>query len=155
MSASTMRQVFVESGYRCAVPTCRTVVFLEIHHLERVADGGGNGADNLLALCPTCHDLHHRGIISREALQVYKRFLQSLTEAFDQRTVDVLLMLASNGPILCSGDGLLGLAGPIASGYIAFKSVNVLVYRAGLTPKGMEFVMKWTEAAKRPEDQEA
>lgn len=33
----------------------------EIHHLVRVADGGGNEASNLMALCRECHLEAHEG----------------------------------------------------------------------------------------------
>lgn len=67
--------VLTEAGYRCAVPTCRTILAIDLHHLVWVSDGGPDDASNLLALCPTCHALHHRGEIPREALLIWKRTL--------------------------------------------------------------------------------
>lgn len=64
--------VLTEAGYRCAVPTCRTILAIDLHHLVQVSDNGSDEAANLLALCPTCHALHHRGEIPREALLLYK-----------------------------------------------------------------------------------
>ena len=76
VSEKTKLEVLEESGYRCAVPTCRTVTPLDIHHLVHVSENGGNSADNLLALCPTCHALYHRGTIQRKSLVNYKNQLR-------------------------------------------------------------------------------
>lgn len=64
--------VLTEAGYRCAVPTCRTILAIDLHHLVWLSEGGPDDASNLLALCPTCHALHHRGEIPREALLIWK-----------------------------------------------------------------------------------
>jgi hypothetical protein len=42
--------VLTESGYRCAVPTCRTILALDMHHIWEVSAGGGNDPSNLVAL---------------------------------------------------------------------------------------------------------
>ena len=47
--------VLIEAGYRCASPTCRNILALDLHHIEEVHEGGGNEVANLIALCPTCH----------------------------------------------------------------------------------------------------
>ena len=36
---------------------------IEIHHIDK--DRSNNNISNLVSLCPTCHKLHHRGIIDR------------------------------------------------------------------------------------------
>lgn len=69
--------VLAEAGYRCAVPTCGTILAIDLHHLAWVSEGGPGDATNLLALCPTCHALHHRGEIPREALSLWKANLQA------------------------------------------------------------------------------
>ncbi|MCP5450830.1 MAG: HNH endonuclease, partial [Gammaproteobacteria bacterium] len=61
-------QVLHESGYKCSNPVCRTILTLDIHHLEYVSKNGDNTPDNLLALCPNCHALHHKGIIPDNSL---------------------------------------------------------------------------------------
>jgi 5-methylcytosine-specific restriction protein A len=35
--------------------------FLEVHHLQRLADGGPDHPDNVVALCPNCHRHVHQG----------------------------------------------------------------------------------------------
>lgn len=67
--------VLTEAGFRCAVPTCKTIIALDLHHIVSVSDSGPNDAINLLALCPTCHALHHRGTIPLESIRVWKENL--------------------------------------------------------------------------------
>jgi hypothetical protein len=86
-------KVLTEAGYRCAVPTCRNILALDLHHIVEVKDGGPNDASNLLALCPTCHALYTRGTISREAINTWKLMLVTLSHAFDQESISNLLFL--------------------------------------------------------------
>lgn len=41
---------------------------LDIHHIVEVKNGGSKQYDNLIALCPNCHRLVHKGIYSKEFL---------------------------------------------------------------------------------------
>src|SRR5205085_2638224 len=113
---ATHRLVLHEAGYRCANPVCRTILTLEVHHLEYVTTGGSNEAENLLPLCPNCHALHHQGNIPIESLRSWKALLLSLNQALDARAVDILLALdlVKDG-VFISGDGLLDCAGLVAS----------------------------------------
>jgi len=43
--------VLHECGYKCSNPICRMVLTLDIHHIEYVSEGAGDGQENLLALC--------------------------------------------------------------------------------------------------------
>ncbi len=87
------REVLTEAGYRCAVPTCRTILLIDLHHTIPVSEDGHNTPDNLIALCPNCHALHHRGVISRESIRVWKGMLVTLNRAFDKDAMDMLLFL--------------------------------------------------------------
>ena len=114
---SVRQDLLIEAGYRCAVPTCRTILAIDLHHIVEVAEGGGNERSNLLALCPTCHALFHRGEISREAIRVWKGVLVSLNEGFDRDTKDKLLFLSlKDRPHLYSADGVLHFTNLIAAG---------------------------------------
>ncbi|QSX74609.1 HNH endonuclease [Lysobacter arenosi] len=53
---------------RCEMPGCTRALFkrtdgrvyLEVHHIQRLADEGDDTLDNAAALCPSCHrELHH------------------------------------------------------------------------------------------------
>ena len=91
--------VLHEAGYKCANPVCRTILTLDIHHLVPVADDGGNAPDNLLALCPNCHALHHRAEIPADSIRAWKMLLLALNEAYDRRSVDLLLALDKCGAL--------------------------------------------------------
>ena len=142
--------VLTESGYRCAVPTCRQILAIDLHHLDEVSEGGGDGAENLVALCPTCHALFHRGTIQREALFVYKSLIVSLLGAFDHKTIDLLLFLdcLAEVPLIVSGDGTLTasrlIAAGLASVILKANNANQLVtYQVSLTSRGSQLVAAW------------
>lgn len=48
LPTATRMGVLHESGYKCSNPACRMVLTLDIHHIEYITDGGGNGQENLL-----------------------------------------------------------------------------------------------------------
>jgi hypothetical protein len=110
--------VLTEAGYRCAVPTCRTILAIDMHHLLPVSEGGGNTTANLIALCPTCHALFHRGEISRDSIYTWKSLLVSFSLAFDQRDIDDLLFLDTPQPysLEVSGDGVVKFSRLIGAG---------------------------------------
>jgi hypothetical protein len=59
---ATRRLVMRRDGGRCVVPGC-THTIVDCHHLDRRADGGGDGADNLALLCGAHHAQVHRGTL--------------------------------------------------------------------------------------------
>jgi len=63
------RQVLIEAGYRCGVPTCRAILVLDLHHIVEIPSGCVNSTHNRLPVCRTCHALHHSGRISCESLE--------------------------------------------------------------------------------------
>ena len=56
-----------QCGWR---PSC------EIHHRTRVADGGGNEASNLVALCSQCHAEAHDGVSAER--RAWRRYVAEL-----------------------------------------------------------------------------
>ena len=108
---SIRRAVYIEAGYRCAVPTCRALLIVDLHHIVPVAQGGPNTAENLIALCPTCHALFERGLITGDAIRAWKAVLVSLSAAFDRATIDDLLFLREvekhqGRELVMTGDGI-------------------------------------------------
>src|SRR5262245_36953481 len=105
----TVTIVLTEAGYRCAVPTCRGILALDMHHIWEVARGGGDEPSNLIALCPTCHALYHRGDISPDSIYAYKAMLVAISRAFDLEAVDLLMFLSMcpTDYLVVTGDGLL------------------------------------------------
>lgn len=119
------REVLIEAGYRCAVPTCRTIGVVDVHHIVLVAEGGKNTADNLIALCPTCHAMHHRGAMPEEAIRVYKGMLVSLNQAFDKNASDLLLFLAlETRPRGFTSTDVLRFVGLIVAGLVCTSEMG-------------------------------
>jgi 5-methylcytosine-specific restriction endonuclease McrA len=70
ISERTRDEVLREAGYKCANPTCRNIITLQIHHMLWVKEGGKSDANNLIALCGHCHDLHTQGHIPKSAISL-------------------------------------------------------------------------------------
>lgn len=146
---ATRIAVLTEAGYRCAVPTCRGILALDLHHIVEVADGGSNDAQNLLALCPTCHALFTRGTIDRRSIELWKGMLVALGQAFDVHAIDQLVFLA-NLParqLQISGDGVLQFARLIGAGLAEFlltmQNGPLILYEVRLTSRGQALVTAW------------
>lgn len=147
--------VLHESGYKCGNPACHSILTLDIHHLQRVADDGKEGADNLLPLCPNCHALHHRGEIPAESVRAWKMLLLSINEAFDKRTISLLQTISCVGEIYLSGDELLECAELVAGEWIETNrfglptqtqtGLTVPFYRVSLTDRGKRLISAWKE----------
>lgn len=67
----------LEAGYRCAVPTCRTVEPLDIHHIVDYAKVKTHEFDNMIVLCANCHRRVGKGPrrLDRKSLRIIKRNL--------------------------------------------------------------------------------
>jgi hypothetical protein len=143
--------VLHEAGYKCANPACRGILTLDIHHLDYVSSGGADSADNLLALCPNCHVLHHKGHIPIESIRAWKMLLLSLNEGFDRRSIDMLLALHKIVSLNVSGEGVLACSSLIASGLVRqFINTSSLFdgnisYSLKLTNKGQLLVEAWKQ----------
>jgi HNH endonuclease len=142
-------QVLTEAGYRCAVPTCRNILAIDLHHMVEVSEKGGDTLGNLLALCPTCHALFHRGTISRDSIYAWKLMVVSLSHAFDTNTIDDLLFLkrTQESDLLVTGDGVLKFSRLIGGGQATFRLAMqngpMILYKVGLTDKGNQLVDAW------------
>jgi hypothetical protein len=160
LSASTKRAVLHECGFRCGNPICRGIITLDIHHIEPVAEDGSNTADNLIALCPNCHSLHHGGKIPRESIRAWKMVLLSLNEGFSRAAMDTLLALHHLGgrPLLVAIEAVLGMGSLISSGLIRVEhpSQGTIPERdfhqtrfVSLSSKGKTFVAAWVAGNQR------
>ena len=154
ISLSLKNEVLTEAGYRCAVPTCRGTLALNMHHIWEVHKGGGNTLTNLIALCPTCHTLYHNGIICVESIYTWKAMLTAFNSAFDAGSIDDLMFLKATGGIELelSGDGVLFFRRLIAAGWaaidlkrVALGNISKDVYTVALTQKGEHLVTAWIE----------
>lgn len=147
---TTQTIVLTESGYRCAVPTCRNILAIDMHHIWEVSAGGNDDPSNLIALCPTDHALYHRGTIKQESIYVWKAMLVAITRAFDVEAIDKLLFLetCAKNFVIVSGDGLLHFARLIAAGLatVELKANNkwlIVSYAVNISDKGRQLIDAW------------
>lgn len=156
LPVNVRKLVLHESGYRCGNPACPSILTLDIHHLETVEDNGADEPDNLLPLCPNCHALHHKGEIPVESVRAWKMLLLTINEAYDRKTLGVLMALSKVGDVYVSGDGILGCAALIAADLIEvsvwgfpalshMQGVQVPSYRLSLTERGKTLMAAWRE----------
>ncbi|HWA52194.1 MAG TPA: HNH endonuclease signature motif containing protein [Patescibacteria group bacterium] len=153
------REVLVEAGHRCAIPTCqRTPV--EIAHIDPWFKVKEHRFENLIALCPNCHDRYDKkheidrksmlrykanlSVINNRYGDLEKRILTLFAESPNDEFVwvvgglDILLMyLLRDGLLVPSGKD----SGVILSGIPSAKE-----YR--LTTKGRGFVNNWVSPRK-------
>jgi hypothetical protein len=142
--------VLAEAGYRCAAPTCRTILAIDPHHIVEISEGNGYLVENLVAFCPTCHELFQRGVVRRDSISTWKSVLVSLGQGFDIASVDHLLFL--NRPeaksLRVSGDGVLQFSRLISAGLatfgVAMQNGPLILYWVILTNKGKLLVDAWT-----------
>lgn len=88
--AELRRRVLVEAGHRCAIPQCRSLVGVDLHHIVPWATCRKHEYENLIALCPNCHRMADSGTIDRKALRMYKQNLRSAHDEFSRFEVDLL-----------------------------------------------------------------
>jgi hypothetical protein len=119
-STSVRDEVLREAGYKCANPTCRNILTLQLHHIVWVKDDGGSHSTNLIALCGHCHDLHTRHHIPVSAIRHWKAMLHALNHAFNKESTDLLLYLNQPGieNVWYTGEGLLRFSGLVAAGLV-------------------------------------
>jgi len=73
---ATRRLVMRRHRNACAVPGCRHYMFVDIHHLDRRADGGSHDPERLVPLCSAHHKAEHEGtlLIEGTATEGYRYF---------------------------------------------------------------------------------
>lgn len=88
----------IEAGYRCAVPTCRTVAPLEIDHIEDYARVGKHDFSNMIVLCANCHRLKGDGPrnLDRKALRIVKANLALINQRYNDTERRILEYFAEN-----------------------------------------------------------
>jgi hypothetical protein len=149
----TRYDVLTQAGFRCSVPRCNHMLShaLDMHHLDHVAEGGGDTPDNLLALCPNHHVLYHRGDIPEEALRVYKGMQVALFEGFGKQARDQLLFLSldQEHAHIYTSDATLQFVPLVVAGLVELKKAVALSadqqwmrYKA-ITDRGKAVVDAW------------
>lgn len=150
---SVKDEVLREAGYKCANPTCRNILTLQLHHIVWVKEGGSDTALNLLALCGHCHDMHTQGHIPVSAIQYWKGMLHALNHALSKESLDLLLFLHKRGRVdhWYSADGVLRFASLFAAGLVQFgqQAASGAItppassHQVALSEKGLSLVEAW------------
>lgn len=97
MPKESSLQVLTESGYRCASPGCPHELTVELHHIVEVRNDGGHQPENLLPLCPYCHDKYHRKLVDQRAIVEWKARIRRIYQAAIERPENQKDPLASQG----------------------------------------------------------
>jgi hypothetical protein len=71
IAAQLERDVKMEAGYRCAIPSCRQHP-VQIAHIVPWSKVRVHQYSNLIALCGVCHARYDRGEIDRKAMRQFK-----------------------------------------------------------------------------------
>ena len=150
LPSQTKELLLTECGYRCAVPRCRNILALDMHHIYELHEGGPDDLANLIALCSYCHDMYHRGNITRASIQTYKAMLVAISRAFDIEAVDRLMFLneCPKDFLVVSGDGLLHFARLVAAGLAnvdqkANNNWQIVTYTVNISDKGRLIIEAW------------
>lgn len=148
--AELERQIKIEAGHRCAIPTCRQWP-VELAHIVPYKTVKSHVFNNLISLCPTCHSRYDNSKdIDRKSMQVYKanlgiinsRFMELEKHLLRSLSVDPVLPIAGTMTWVFTNlerDGLImcvGTSGITMSGIEAH-------YLVTLTDAGQELVNKW------------
>lgn len=100
ISQSVRNRLLVEAGHRCTV--CSEKAY-ELHHIVEQAQGGDDSEENLIVLCPNCHQqrVHRNKEFTPVQLRAYKANLKERKE-FERRLAQNLeqirVLLDQEGP---------------------------------------------------------
>jgi hypothetical protein len=149
------RAVKIEAGHRCAIPTCKHPR-VEIAHIVPWAEVQEHTFENLIALCPNCHDLYDKDKkIDRRSMLTYKanlgllnsrygEFERRVLQQFSEQPQAKIIRLPGSAAILVLyllKDGFLLKTneGPHINGSPSWEEYT-------LTAEGRQFVDNWKEA---------
>jgi hypothetical protein len=93
-------RLLVKARHRCTI--CAEKCF-EIHHIVEQSEGGSDESDNLIVLCPNCHQhrYHRSGEFTRDQLYLYKQGLKESNEIEKrvlQNLEEIRQALETSGP---------------------------------------------------------
>jgi hypothetical protein len=124
LPAAIVHAVHLEAGFQCARPQCRILLVLDCHHIAWVKDGGGDDQSNLICLCPSCHAMYHRGIISDDAIWHWKALLVAMNHAFDRKSMDMLLTISDVPSMWYGGGELLSMSSLLQAKLIEIRDMD-------------------------------
>jgi hypothetical protein len=95
--AAIVREVLVEAGHRCAIPTCRQTT-TEIAHIVAWSKTHDNSFENLIAVCPNCHTrFDQKKEIDVMSIRMYKRNLGIVNSRYSGFERRVFAHIAETG----------------------------------------------------------
>lgn len=154
--AKIKREVLVEAGHRCAIPTCRQTT-LEVAHIEPYEKVKKHEANNLIALCPNCHTRFDKGEIDKKSIRIYKKRLIFLSDRYSKYELNILSALTKKNKVFIGG-GELMIINLLDDGFIEKKEITSwlqeegelipIEFFIGLTRKGKDFVKSWKRKEK-------
>jgi len=152
------REVLVEAGHRCAIPTCRQTP-VEIVHIDPFSRVRDHTLDNLITLCPTCHTRYDNHQIDRQSMLQYKANLFTINSRYGDIEKRVLMFFADRPNedeirLSLSGNNNIFVMNLLYDGLLEFiRELNCdsvtgvdpdKIYR--LTARGREFLNRWLSA---------
>lgn len=162
LPTKTKRAVLVESGHRCAIPTCRATT-TEIAHIAPWSETQDDSFENLIALCPNCHTrFDQKKEIDRLAMRMYKQNLGILNNRygeFERRLFEVLarsgdrvFVLGAAGDLLVANavkdgffeDKKLEGMGFLIKGDDGFEKNFPMTFTYWVTDAGVEFISRYS-----------
>ena len=151
------REVLLEAGHRCAIPTCQHPT-TELAHIVPYAKVKEHKFENLIALCPNCHTRFDKEEIDRLAMQQYKANLAILSSRYgdiEKRVLEWFAEHPDRDRIRCPGGGELFVKYLINDGYLQHGEVGPS-RGFGLelpdwkdyiiTPAGRDLINRWLNA---------
>lgn len=157
ISAELERELHMEAGWRCAIPTCRVSKPLDMAHIEPVQPNGETDYfNNMIILCKNCHarfDDPTEKRMTREAMIKVKNNLMIINGRYSHFEMRVIEYFSDNpeGNLRLFGrefdvmylvkDGLIKDDGKKMANAINFPPKDYL-----LTPEGKDFINKWRSA---------
>jgi hypothetical protein len=150
------RDILVEAGHRCAIPTCRAPLY-DAAHIVAFKEVKEHRFENLIALCPNCHRQYDRGDIDRKSLRQYKANLSVLNSRYgdlERRVLTLFAQQPDEDKVKLPGGNLIFVMYLIDDGYLEHvghseghredEFPNYDIFR--LTEAGREFIQKWLSA---------
>ena len=126
--AKLKRDVLVEAGHRCAIPTCKATT-TEIAYIVPWETVREHTFENLIALCPNCHTRFDRGEVDRRSMQQYKANLGIINGRYGETERRILTLFAENPT-----NNVIGM--PLASDIAMMHLTKDGMFVRGFDPSG-------------------
>lgn len=151
------REVYQEAGGRCAVPTCRYPLNLDIAHMYPVSKGGNNDFMNLILLCTNCHERfddhreHAKGM-NGEYLLKLKKHLMVLNSRYCPFEIRILEFFRKNPDYIDLVEREIDVMYLVQDELIEVDNKLKFQTQTGIAPKrylltkkGKDFLSRWED----------